>query len=236
MSFVIEATSRGGLGKSDAIKLRQKGSIPAVFYGQGQKNQHLVLNPKDLEKAVSSARGMNTLITLKVDGKSEFNVLLRDYQADPITRKFRHADLVHVDLTKKIEIAVPIHLEGKAAGVKEGGILEQVTRELLVLCFPNNIPNFISVDVSGLKIGQNLHLHDIKLPEGVEPHAKSDVTIASVFKPREEEIVAPAATTLAEPEVLTAKKEEGAAGAAPAAGEKGKEGAKAPAAEKKEKK
>lgn len=207
---ILEAVLRTKLGKGDAHQLRAKGEIPAVFYGKGAKNLHLAIKRRDLEKAVSSKMGMNTIIQLKVPGKGDFNVLLKTYQADAIKRDFTHADFITVDLTQKIEIAVPVLLTGKAVGVKEGGILEQVTREVTIFCLPTAIPKQIEVDVTPLKIGQNLHLSDIKLPAGVESHEKSDVTLASVVAPKEEELTP---GTLTEPEVLTAKKPEEGEGA-----------------------
>lgn len=226
--IVLNGEKRTDLGKGDSYRLRQNGKIPAVFYGKGHENIHISVNPRELEKAVSTKRGMNALMQLKIDGK-EFHVLLRDYQAHPIKRNFTHADFVFVDLTKKIHVSVPVHLTGRPEGVKEGGILEQITRELDVLCLPNKIPDEILVDVTPLKVGQNLHLHDIKLPEGVEPRGKQDVTLAAVMAPKEEEVVAPVAgAPLAEPEVLTAKKDDAAAGAE--AGKDAKAGAKPAAA------
>lgn len=220
--IVLNAELRTKCGKGASHQLRVKGKIPAVFYGKGEENLHIVIDPAELEKVVAGKMGMNTLIQLKIADKGDYSVILRDYQADAIKRNFIHADLATVDLTKKIQIAVPIKLIGRPAGAKEGGILEQVTRELKVLCLPTNIPSTIDVDISGLNIGQNLHLEDIKLPEGVEPQERVNVTIASVFVPKEEE-EAPVPGTLEEPEVLTAKKEEGEEeGEAPAEGEKPK--------------
>lgn len=229
-NLTLAATLRTKTGKGDAHSLRREGLIPAIFYGKKQANMHLALKAKDLEKVTSTELGMNAILTLKVEGKGDFNVLLRDYQAHPIKRNFLHADFQWLDLTKKIQVSVPIHLIGKSEGVKEGGILDQVTREIQILCLPINIPKEIKVDVSDLKIGQNLHLSDVKLPDGAESADKTNLTIASVVAAKEEDLtVAAAAPTLAEPEVLTAKKEEGAEG------EAGKEaaGKEAPKGEKK---
>lgn len=226
--LTIQGTIRQRLGKGDAHQLRREGKIPAVFYGKGAENVHFSVNPRDLEKAVSGELGVNTLLKLELsDGKSH-PVMLRAFQAHAIKRNFTHADFALVDLKKKIHVRVPVHLEGRPEGVKEGGILEHITRELDVLCFPTAIPKEIKADVSGLKMNQSLHLHDITLPEGVEPREKVDATIAAVIQPREEKVAEAAAGTMAEPEVLTAKKEE-----APAAGGDKKE---APAKDAKAKK
>lgn len=215
----LNANLRDKRGKGISHRLRREGKIPGVYYGKGEKNILLTLDPHQMDKKLSQEGGMNSLIRLKIEGKGDFNVILRAYQADAITRVFTHADFQHVDLTEKISVEVPVHLLGSPLGIKEGGILQQVTRFLTVLCFPTNIPKEITADVSALKIGQNLHLHELKLPQGVEITGAVDLTIASVLAPREEEVVTP--SVLTEPEVLTAKKEEGE-GAAPVADAKGK--------------
>lgn len=237
--IALNAELRTRTGKGHSHLLRREGKIPAILYGK-TRNLKLSVGLKDLEKAVSTQAGMNAIIQLKVGGEGEFDVLLKDYQADSIKRHFIHADFLKVDLAKKIRIAVPVHLTGRPEGVKEGGILEQVTRQLQMLCLPLKIPEQIEVDVTPLKIGQNLHLSDVKLPEGVESAETENVTIAIVAAPKEEEELTPGVMT--EPEVLTAKKEEGEEGTAPAEGKtaapgapagKGKEAApatKAPAA------
>ncbi len=238
----LNADLRTKTGKGEAHKLRREGKIPAIYYGKSQENLMLAVDPRMLEKVVGTTAGMNAILRLKVQGKGDYNVLLRDYQAHTITRKFTHADFVHVDLTKKIQVAIPVHLTGNPIGVKEGGILQQATREIQILCLPTNIPKEVVADVSGLKIGQNLHLHDLKLPEGAESVGEVDVTIASIIAVKEEEVLTPGVMT--EPEVLTAKKEEGAEGAAAADGKaaasakgapaKAAPAKAAPAAEKKE--
>lgn len=225
---IIEATIRTRAGKGDSGRLRVQGRIPAVYYGPGQENLHLSITMDSLEKAVAGPSGLNSLIELKIEGGKSHKVLLKDYQADPIKRFFKHADFIHVDANKKINISVPVVLTGKPIGVKEGGVLEQVTRNIEILCFPTKIPLQIEVDITDLKIGHNLHLHDVKLPEGVEPVKGTDLTIAAIFQPRDEVEATPAAAGAAEPEVLTAKKEEGADAAKP--------GDKAKAGEKKEEK
>lgn len=206
----LQAELRTKSGKGEAHRLRREKRIPAIYYGKGEENILLSVDPHILEKAVSGKGGMNALIKLKVNQKGDYNVLLRDYQAHPISRKFLHVDFVHVDLSKKIRVSIPVHLTGTPVGIKEGGILQHVTRELEVLCLPSGIPQEIPADVTHLKVGQNLHLHEIKLPEGVEAVGGTDATIAAVIAPREEELTP---GVMAEPEVLTAKKEEGEAGA-----------------------
>jgi len=224
----LTATPREKSGKGVARQLRAKGTIPAVLYGQGQAATLLQVNLRDFTKVVTTGAGINVLFDLEVQGQGKIPVIVKDYQAHVIDRQFLHVDFFKIDLTKKVTIEAPIHLVGKAAGVKEGGILEHITRTIKVNCLPTSIPQFLEVDVSNLNIGDSLHLHDVKLPPGVEAAPGSDETIAAVVAPVEEVVVA-AETEVTQPEVLTAKK--------PAEGEEAKPGAaKAGAAPKKDEK
>lgn len=215
---LLTATPREKSGKGVARQLRAKGAIPAVLYGQGQSATLLQVNLRDFTKVVSTGAGINVLFDLEVQGQGKIPVIVKDYQAEVIDRKFTHVDFFKIDLTKKVSVEVPIHLVGKAAGVKEGGILEHITRTLKVNCLPTAIPQFLEADVSNLNIGDSLHFHDMKLPQGVEvAPGGGDETIAAVVAPVEE-VVATPETEVTQPEVLTAKKPAEGEGEAPAAG------------------
>jgi large subunit ribosomal protein L25 len=203
--------------KGGARKVRARGGIPGIVYGKGMDNILIEVNPKEFETVLSGSGGMNTLLEMKVPEHGTITAMLKDHQADNISRNFTHLDFVKVDLQKKIRVAVPIAIMGKAEGVKEGGILEIVRRELEVVCLPTAIPQGIEVDVTVLKIGQSLHIDDLKLPEGIDVPRDTNFTVVSVVAPKAEEVVAAPAVEGApvEPEVLTAKK--------PAEGEEEKE-------------
>jgi len=197
---------------------------------------NLTVDPKVLGKTIAEAGGLNVLFNLKIEGRDTIPVMVKEYQAHVLSRHFLHVDFLKVDLKKKISVQVPIQLVGKAPGVKEGGILEHITRSIKVVCLPTAIPESIEVDVSALDIGDNLHVHDLKLPQGVEIPAGVDFTIAAVVAPVEEKELAPA-TEVVQPEVIGEKKpEEGAAAAAAPGGKAPAAGGKAPAAGKEEKK
>lgn len=201
----LTANLRQKTGKGVARQLRAKGSIPAVLYGLGQEPTTLSVNTRDFTKAVSSASGINVIVDLEIEGKERIPVMVKDYQAHVIDRHFLHVDFLKVDLTKKIVVEVPIQLVGKAPGVKEGGILEHITRNIKINCLPTAIPKSLEADVSGLNIGDNIHVHDLKLPEGVELVPGADETVAAVVAPVEE-VVTAASTEVVQPEVLTEKK------------------------------
>ncbi len=198
-------------GKGGARKVRARGAVPGIIYGKDFKNINVEVPAKEMLTAISGGSGMNTLLDINVPKHGVITVLLKDYQADNISRDLTHLDFVKIDLTQKLLVAIPLHYVGKCEGVKEGGILEAIRRELEVKCLPTSIPEFIEVDVTSLKIGQSLHIHDIKLPSDVElPHPEENFTLVSVVAPRAEEEAVVAApvegAAPAEPEVLTAKK------------------------------
>ncbi len=196
---------RQGSGKGVARKIRAKGKVPGIIYGKGMGQILIEVNPRELLAAISSKAGMNALIDLQIPQQEKITAILKDYQADNITRDFTHLDFLKLDLSKKFRVEVPVRIVGKAEGVKEGGILEVIRREITVSCLPTAIPKSIEIDVSALKVGESLHINEIKFPAGIEVPHDVDFAIVSVVAPKEEVIAATEATP-AEPEVLTAKK------------------------------
>jgi large subunit ribosomal protein L25 len=230
----LSAQKRDKMTKGGIRKLRLSGKVPAVLYGKKQEPVMLVVDVKDLERAVSTHAGLNALIDLKIDGGETATVLVRDYQAHPIDRDFTHVDFRAIDVTEKIVVEVPIELVGESIGVKEGGVLEQLLRKIEVRCLPTKIPERFTVNVENLKIGDSIHTGGLTLPEGVEFLKVVDYTIVTIVPPTKEEVPVPAPEAV---EAAAAAAAEGAAapaeGAAPApeaaAGEKAKA---APAGEK----
>lgn len=182
--------AREATGKGAARAVRREGKIPGVVYGKGMDACAVSVDPKDLEKAISTEGGWNTLITLKGDGPfSDKVVILKDLVVDPIKGFPQHADFHALDVKRKIYTMVPVHTVGKSQGEKEGGSLEVVRHELEVYCLPSQIPGSIDVDVTALKIGDVVHIDDIKLPEGVEVPHEVNFTVVTCTgrKPEEEE-------------------------------------------------
>ncbi|MBI1909224.1 MAG: 50S ribosomal protein L25 [Deltaproteobacteria bacterium] len=257
----LQAFEREKVGKSEARRLRVKGLVPAVLYGKGINPRSLSLKGEELDKILSTSAGMNALITLNVEGdkdapprgdspkvakKGVLVVMLKDYQADIISRQLTHVDLLKVDLKEKITVMIPVHLTGKSQGVVKGGLIEQAKRELEVKCLPTNIPNHIEVDITPLDIGDSIHIDQIQLPEGVEAIRETNFTIVAIVAPAAEE-VAPTPAEGAVPAEGAAAPAEGASpkGESPKPGEAPKGGSPkggaapkgpAPAAAKPEKK
>ncbi len=227
---ILNVKPRQKLGKEQAKKLRKNGIIPAVVYGLETKSLPLEIESKSFNALVRGGLGENVILTLVLDDKKDGKkqVLIREVQRDPVRGDIVHVDFHQISLTQKITIEVPILLTGIPEGVKEGGILQHALREIKVECLPAAIPDKFEVDVSHLKIGDSIHVADIKV-ENVTVLSDLQSSIASVVPPTifKEAEVAPAAAE-AEPEVITEKKEEKAEGEEE---EKGKEakGEKKPA-------
>ncbi|WP_224249682.1 50S ribosomal protein L25/general stress protein Ctc [Hyalangium gracile] len=231
----LEAKSREGAGKGAARKLRGQGLVPAVVYGKHlQAPVHVAVDPKSIRQSINTPHKFNTLITLKLDGASH-QVLLKDYQMDPVTREVLHADFIAVKDNEQVKVNVPLVLTGKAIGTADGGLLTQARRELEVWALPQAIPEKIEADVTHLKIAMALHINDIKLPQGVSVKTNVNYTLAVVSAPEREEApqaaaaaAAPAAGAAAAP--AAAKGGEAKAGEAKAGDAKAAAGqAKAPA-------
>lgn len=179
----LEAKTRTGTGSGVAKKVRAAGRIPAVLYGPGETPITLDFALPDFMHIYHGGHGENVLVDLKVDANEAKKVLFREVQRDPVTEAILHVDLLHVSLTKKIRVRVPVHLEGIANGVKnEGGIMQFVMREVEIECLPTNIPETIDIDVSEMGIHDAIHVGD--LPAGdfeyIDDHAR---TVASVIPP-----------------------------------------------------
>ncbi len=194
--FALGVELREGRGKGVARKLRATGRIPGICYRRNAESIAVSLDPRELELVLQSASaGINTLLDLKVAGGGDFDgrqVLVKELQRDPISGAYLHADLYAVDLKQTIHVSIPIQIKGSAIGVtQDAGILDHATRELDVECLPNAIPEEFAVDVSGLDIGDSIHVRDLEIPEGVEILNDPDVSIVSVVAPVavEEEVV-----------------------------------------------
>jgi large subunit ribosomal protein L25 len=213
--IVVVAEARETRGKNEAKRLRARGRIPAVVYAPGKENVAVSVSPRELAVVFKTGAAENTLVDLELDGKKR-KVILKDYQVHPVRPEFLHADFYEVALDKAIHVKVHIELQGVPVGVKtHGGMLEFITREILVSCLPLDIPKKFVVDVSALEINGEVRVSSVPMPDKVKALTDGDLLVAQVVTKHEEEAAAaPAegATAAAEPEV--AKK-----GKAPAEGD-----------------
>jgi len=211
MDTSLIAERRDSRGRNEAVRLRQKGQIPAVLYGGKEGAVPVAVNPKELSRLLHSQSGVNTLIALKIEGAAETRVLVKEYQLHPMTHKLLHADFYRVAMDKVLRITVPIHLTGEAKGVKaEGGIVDFVHRDVVIEVLPADIPEHITVDITELNLHDGVRVRD--LPTGGKWKAVSDddMLIVHVVSPKAEPepaaadaaAVAATPTAPAEPEVI----------------------------------
>ena len=230
----LAVEKRSETGKNEARRSRAAGRIPAVVYGAGKPNVPISVDRKSLADLFREGAGENAIFLLKLQGSDQSrHAMIRELQRDPVSRKPLHIDFVRVLMDVKVTVKVPIEPVGVAIGVKaEGGILDVVTREIEIECLPADIPAHISVDVSGLSIGDAIRISELPPISGVTVVDNPEKVVVHVAHPtREEEPVAAAAEGAvaepAEPEVLKKGKavaeEEGAEEPAPAKKEKEKE-------------
>lgn len=196
-----------------ARRLRREGKLPAVLYGGERPARPLVVDPRQIVQILRSDQGENTILALTVGEGQQQTALIQDYQVDPVTQKILHADFIRISMDVEVEVQVPVHLIGEPIGVRrDRGVLDQVIREVTVVCLPGNIPDSFDVDVSGLEVGGAIHVSDLQVPEGVAVQEEGAHTVAVVAVP--EEIVEPAAEEEAllgepaEPELIRPERDE----------------------------
>ena len=193
---ILEVSIRTKPGKSGARDVRKRGNIPAVLYGKGTEPVLLSVNPAALKQALSTEAGENTLLEITYnDNSKEVKKLslLRDIQYDFLTSKPIHFDFQALDINKRITVDVPVKIVGRAKGVKEGGILEEILREIPVECLPKDIPNSFEIDVTELEIGHSIHVSALKGSESFEILKDDEETIVTILAPKLEVVEAPVA-------------------------------------------
>jgi large subunit ribosomal protein L25 len=206
----LAAELRGETGKGAARKLRAVGRVPAVIYGHNREPQGLSVNARELNRLLEHIAAGSTVIELDGLAAGATRTLIREIQRHPLKRHIVHVDFQELVAGEKVTVAIPLVFVGTASGVREqGGLLEEVLRELTVSVDPASIPNHIDVDVTNLTIGHPLHVRDLTLPAGVTALDDPDATVVAVAAPRTAEAtVVPETSIVAEPEVIRAKKPE----------------------------
>jgi large subunit ribosomal protein L25 len=187
--ITVRAELRAGRGKNDARRLRARGMVPLTIYG-GEGEPIAAAAPlAELAAILRSGAGHNAIFTLDVDGVGPNEVMFLDRQIDPVKTRLIHADLRRLVRGQEIEVSVRLELEGEPAGAADGGgILEQLLREVEIRCRPGIIPDFISVDVSGLGAHDVLHVSDIQVDEGITIITDPETAVATVAVVREEQV------------------------------------------------
>ncbi|MFV1986613.1 MAG: 50S ribosomal protein L25/general stress protein Ctc [Gemmatimonadota bacterium] len=178
----LRAEPRNETGTTAARQLRRSGGLPAVVYGDYTEPQALTLDTHEFERLMARIHAATTVISLEVDGGEAQQVLIREIQRHPFRSEFLHIDFFKIRAGQKIRVQVPVHLEGLAAGVDLGGIMQQVRYELEVECVPTEIPSEIKVDVSAMEIGDSIHIGDLDAGDIVIVD-DADLTICTCVQP-----------------------------------------------------
>ena len=226
----LEATAREATTKNAARRVRVAGQVPAVVYGAGKNSQTVSVDPRQVKRILYSETGHNTIVDLKLPEELT-KAMIVDWQFEPIKGALLHVDFKRIAMDKVLRVNVPIQLKGEAAGVKlEGGIMEQILREVEIECLPADIPGHIDVDVSGLAFGQMIRVadlpHDAKLKFLTDENqmVAHVIAIKEVVEATPDAAAVEAAAGAAEPEVVKKGKQDAEEGAE--AADKGKEGDK----------
>ena len=217
---VVTATPREGkFNKNAARRVRARGKIPAVVYGAAEPSVAVEIDPKQIARILHSDAGHNSIFDVEISGANgseaaKAKAMIVDWQYEPIRGALLHIDLKRIALDKAIRVEVPIQLTGVASGVKnEGGILDQVLREIEIECLPGDIPSRIDVDVTNMAFGAVLRVADLPHSDKLKFLVDDDATVAHVTSVKEEAAPAPeaeaaAAAAPAEPEVAKKGKQE----------------------------
>jgi len=220
----IATQPRQGGNKNDARRLRREGMIPAVIYGAGLEPLTIAVDPKQMKRILGSATGHNSIFDLTAGGDSG-KAMIVDWQADPVKGVLLHVDLKRIAMDQLLTVSVPIVLKGEAPGVKiQGGILEQMMREVEIECLPADIPASIEGDVSKLAFGETIRVSDLAHNDKIKFITDAGQAVAHVTAVKEVVAATPvegddAVAAAAEPEVIKKGKQD-AEGEAAEGGEK----------------
>ena len=173
-------------GKGAARKLRTAGKLPAILYGAETEPIMLAMDYRELKKTLRGRSAENIIFDLTIDGEKKSQskkVMIKEIQRDPVKRDYLHVDLFEISMAKELEVDIPIDLLNTPVGVDQGGILQHIRREVKAACLPEDLVDSIEVDVSGLDIGQSLHIRDISFPPGLRLLDDENLAVVTVVAP-----------------------------------------------------
>ena len=212
----LQVQTRESRGSAESRRLRSKGLVPGVLYGNGGAAHPFCIEERQLRRALTGDHGLHAILDVVLEGQQKpHHAVVKDYQLDPTRAQLLHIDLHEVRLDQAIQTNVVVELVGEAAGQKEGGVLSQINREVRVEALPMEVPDHLELDVSGMMIGDSLRLSDLTVQDGVQFLDDPDTVLATVSPP----------TKIEEPEPEALEGEEGEEGVEGEAPEEQPEGA-----------
>ncbi len=190
-TYKIITQKREKTGSRESKKLRKQGFVTGEIYGAQEKNVHIKITGREFEKFLKETSHEVVLVDLEVDGK-KYRCVLKDLHRDVVKGAPIHADFQILHAKEPIHVVIPIVLTGTPEGTKLGGILEHLKREVDIRAIPSKLPGHIEIDVTNLKIGDSIHIKDLKIPEEVEILEDPDETVCTILSPKKVEKVVPA--------------------------------------------
>jgi large subunit ribosomal protein L25 len=189
----LKVQARDSRGSAESRRLRANGLVPGVLYGNGGNAQPFCIQERELRKALTGDHGLHAILDVVLEGQQKaHHAVLKEYQLDPTRARLLHIDLQEVRLDQVIHAQVVVELVGESEGVKEGGVLSQIQREVNVEALPMEVPDRLELDVSRMKIGDTLRLSDLRVPEGAKLLDDPEIVLATVTPP----------TKIEEPEIV----------------------------------
>jgi large subunit ribosomal protein L25 len=179
----LKAAPRARTGSGRLNQMRREGWLPSVIYGRKAENKNLKVDAKAFAELLAHSTSDNILINLDIEGEGTRLAFLQAIQHDALSGAALHADFLAIDDNTEITAHIPVHLNGEAAGVKAGGVVEQYVHTLEIVCLPNDLPDTIEVDISDLALGASLHISELGLPKGVKATHAGEVVVAHLGVP-----------------------------------------------------
>lgn len=179
----LKANIRTEIGKASRSNLRKSGKVPGIFYSRVNKPISIEVSEKAIKPFVFTAK--THLISLEVENDKNYDCVVKDVQFDPVTESIVHFDLLGLIEGEMFQLEVPIQYHGTAIGIKEGGIVQQVLHKLEIECFPKDIPQFLSIDITNLKLGESIHPNDLSY-ENITILTPPESVVVAVVHPKVE--------------------------------------------------
>jgi large subunit ribosomal protein L25 len=176
----LKAETRARTGSGLLKQMRREGWLPSVIYGRGTENKNLKVDAKTFAELLAHSSSENIVVNLDIQGEGTRLAFLQSIQHDPLSGAALHADFRAIDENTAITAHIPASLNGECPGVKAGGVIEQYVHAIEITCLPNDLPETIDIDLSGLQLGDSLHIGDIKYPKGVTPTSAADVVVVHI--------------------------------------------------------
>jgi large subunit ribosomal protein L25 len=185
----LDVKDREARGSAESRRLRAHGLIPGVLYGSGKKAHPFCVEERELRRVLTGEHGLHAILDVVFDGqKTPHHAVLKDYQLDPTRARLLHIDLHEVRLDQPIHAQVVVELVGESEGMKEGGVLTQVTREVNVEALPMEVPDRLELDISSMAIGDSMRLSDLRVPDGATLLDDPETVLATVTPPTKVEL------------------------------------------------